>query len=308
MRKNNILYYLMAVALSSTVCTACQSEDTFSEEGKTELSLAPSVKEIGKQESVTRATTGNFFTPGDKITVDITTNRSGNNKSTSTYTLGSDGIFTGDFRFNLDNTYIKTLAARWPSDEIREGEGIKLDQRELEDYLKADRLKAHSEDANIMPTAEPVPLIFEHEQSRFSFRMAGQNANGLKIQEIILELQYDLNGNGNESCAFWGYCDGTEKASLILIPGIEIKGGSNGGNYQIVNDRYMIGMATVGNETTQYRGGIWLNKNVSVTLAANTDYLVTLTSEGYDLNATIEIHGFGQDEGFIGVPSKPTNN
>lgn len=308
MRKNNILYYLMTVVLSSTVCTACQSEDTFSEEGKTELSLAPSVKEIGKQESVTRATTGNFFTPGDKITVDITTNRSGNNKSTSTYTLGSDGIFTGDFRFNLDNTYIKTLAARWPSDEIRKGEGIKLDQRELEDYLKADRLKAHSKDVNIMPTAEPVPLVFEHEQSRFSFRMAGQNANGLKIQEIILELQYDLNGNGNESCAFWGYCDGTEKASLILIPGIEIKGGSNGGNYQIVNGRYMIGMATVGNDETQYRGGIWLNKDVSVTLAANTDYLVTLTSEGYNLNATIEIHGFGQDEGFVGVPEKPTNN
>lgn len=309
MRKNNLLYYLMVTTLSSVAITACQSEDTLDEAGETSLSLAPSIEEMGNQESVTRTTAANFFAKGDKISVDITTNRTTNANSVTTYTLDANGIFTGDFRFNLDNTYITQLDARWPNDEVRKNEGIKLDQRILEDFQKADRLKAHTKTVNIMPTAEPVPITFEHEQSRFTFRMAGQNANGLNIQEIILELQHDLNSDGQkESCAFWAYCNNTEEASLILVPGIELKGGSNGGDYTIVNKRYMIGMATVGNAQTQYRGGIWLDENIALTLKPNTDYLVTLTPEGYDLYATISIHGFGQNEGYIGVPSKPKSN
>lgn len=308
MKKTNIIFYVLATAFGSLACTACQGEeDGLSEASNAVLSLSPSVANMGKQESMTRtANTNNFFTAGEKISVDITTNRSGAAKATHTYTLNGKGVFTGDFRFNLDNTYIRSLVARWPDDATR-NEGIVLDQRDLDEFQKADRLKAESQNANIMPTAEPVPLIFSHEQSRFTFRMAGQNANGLNILSIILELQYNDPIAGKKPGAFWAYCNNTDMAQLILLPGTEIAGKGDGknGDYTIVNGRYMIGLAEVGNKDTQYTGGIWLKEDVAVTLKENTDYLVTLTPEGYNLIASIEIHGFGQDEGFIGVPSKP---
>lgn len=315
MRKNNLLYCLMAAALSGVALTACQSDDNAPDfAGETELSFVPTVTEMGSQQNLTRvADTKKFFKEGDKITVKITTSRANAKPDSCTYTLNKDGIFTGGingFRFSLDNTYIDTITAFWPTQDVRKKEGIKLDQRKWEDYLKADRLKSHpgSANKNIMPTAEPVPLTFEHEQSRFTFRMAGQNANGLNIEALILELQHDLDGNGTKDpCAFWAHCDSTETASLILVPGIELKGGTKEGEYTIVNDRYMIGMATVGNAETKYRGGIWLNKDVALTLKENTDYLVTLTPEGYNLVASITLGGFGQNEGYIGVPSKPGN-
>lgn len=309
MKKNNIATYLIAALLGSIACTACQDEDTFDGKGEMELSFAPDVQRVSNRENVTRTTTGDgFFNPNDQITVSITTSRG--TKETKLYTLNNSGIFTGDFHFNLDNTYITNLEAKWPSDQER-NRGIKLDQREWDDYQKADRLIT-PKTTNIMPTAEPVPLKFEHEQCRFSFRMAGQNANGLKIQSIVLELQYDDNPDDgitkNTAGAFWAYCNNTETASLVLVPGIEIKGDTeDNGGFPIVGDRYMIGMAEVGDENSKYTGGIWLKKNIDITLQRNTDYLITLTPEGYDLMATIEIHGFGQDEGFIGLPSKPNN-
>lgn len=310
MRKNNLLYCLMAAALSGVALTACQSDDNAPDfAGETELSFVPTVTEMGSQQNLTRvADTKKFFQTGDKITVEITTSRTDAKPASYTYTLDKNGTFTGGFRFSLDNTYIKEFTAKWPTQDVRDKEGIKLDQRKLEDYLKADRLKSHpgSANKNLMPTAEPVPLIFEHEQSRFTFRMAGQNANGLNIEALILELQHDLDGDGaKDPCAFWAYCDNTETASLILVPGIELKGGSNNGGYTIVDGRYMIGMATVGNDQTQYRGGIWLDEKVALTLKPNTDYLVTLTPEGYNLVASITLGGFGQEEGYIGVPSRP---
>lgn len=309
MRKNNLLYCLMATALSGVALTACQSDDNAPDfAGETELSFVPTVTEMGSQQNLTRvADTKKFFKEGDKITVEITTSRTDAKPDSCTYTLNKDGIFTGDFRFSLDNTYIQKLTAKWPTEAIRQKEGIKLDQREWEDYQKADRLTTpNSAVLNLMPTAEPVPLIFEHEQSRFTFRMAGQNANGLNIEALILELQHDLDGNGTKDpCAFWAYCNKTETASLILVPGIELKGGSDKGGYTIVKGRYMIGMATVGNATTQYRGGIWLDEKVALTLKPNTDYLVTLTPEGYNLVANITLGGFGQNEGYIGIPSRP---
>lgn len=309
MKKKQIIFYLLAVALGNALCTACQSNHTpLDEEGsQNTLSFSPTVSEIGKQESVTRATTTNFFKQGDKISVEITTSR-GTTDAPYDYTMDDKGVFNGDFHFNLDNTYITKLTAKWPTEDERAKEVI-LDQRKLEDHQKADYLIAHVENTNIMPTGEPLPLTFEHEQSRFTFRMAGQNANGLNILSVILELQYDDpndNTNDNISGAFWAYCDNTEMARLILLPGIEIKGSSNSDpGFQIVDGRYMIGMAEVGNATTKYTGGIWLSEDIKVQLKSNTDYLVTLTPEGYNLIANIHIGGFGQDEGFIGVPERP---
>lgn len=309
MKKKQIIYYVLAVTLGNVLCTACQSNNSpiDNEDGQSTLSLSPIVSKIGNQESMTRATTNSFFKQGDNISVEVTTSR-GTTDAPYDYTMDDKGVFTGGFRFNLDNTYITKLTAKWPSEDERT-KGVILDQRILEDHQKADYLKAHAENANIMPTGEPLPLTFEHEQSRFTFRMAGQNANGLNILSVILELQYDDPNdetNDNISSAFWAYCNNTEIARLILLPGIEIKGSSNTDHgFQIVDGRYMIGMAEVGNTTTKYTGGIWLSKEVAVTLKSNTDYLVTLTPEGYNLIANIHIGGFGQDEGFIGVPEKP---
>lgn len=301
MKRINILPPAI-LALGILALSACQAEDETSPIGGEEavLAIAPTVARMN-EESVTRTATNSFFNQGDEITVKITTNRTAAAAESFTYKYGTDGIFASaePFRFKLDNTYIKNLEALWPKEEIR-SQGIVLDQRELEAYQQADRLQALSSSANIMPTAEPVPLIFQHEQSRFTFRMAGQNANGLNILSVILELQYDDGSGENKPGAFWAYCDNTETASLILVPGTEIA--ANGAGYQVVDGRYMIGQAEVGNATTKYTGGIWLNKDVSVTLEKGTDYLVTLTPEGYNLMANIEIHGFGQDEGYVGIP------
>lgn len=301
MKRINILPPAI-LALGILALSACQAEDETSPIGGEEavLAIAPTVARMN-EESVTRTATNSFFNQGDEITVKITTNRTAAAAESYTYKYGTDAIFSSasPFRFKLDNTYIKNLEALWPKEEIR-SQGIVLDQSELEAYQQADRLQALSSSANIMPTAEPVPLIFQHEQSRFTFRMAGQNANGLNILSVILELQYDDGSEQNKPGAFWAYCDNTETASLILVPGTKIE--ANGAGYQVVNDRYMIGQAEVGNATTKYTGGIWLNKDISVTLEKGTDYLVTLTPEGYNLMANIEIHGFGQDEGYVGIP------
>lgn len=309
MKRNNILYLAIA-AFGLSSLTSCQkeNEDSASSGEEVSLSFRSSVKDMN-EENLTRAVGNNFFIAKDQISVDITTNRSSNNTSTHTYSYNEKGEFTGDFRFKLDNTYITKLVAKWPGEDVRTKDGIVLDQRKEEDFQQADRLKAHITDINIMPTVEPIPLTFTHEQSRFSFRMAGQNANGLNIQSIILELQYDENYGKEPTTppnmipgAFWAHCPGGETAELILVPGIKVAGKSNGGNFIIVDGRYMIGQATVGNETTQYTGGIWLKEDVNITLEAGKDYLVTLTPEGYNLIATITIGGFGQDEGFVGIP------
>lgn len=301
MKRINILHPAI-LALGILALSACQAEDETSPIGGEEavLAIAPTVAGMN-EESVTRTATNSFFNQGDEITVKITTNRAAAAAESYTYKYGTDAIFSSaePFRFKLDNTYIKNLEALWPKEGIR-SQGIVLDQRKLEAYQQADRLVAVSSSANIMPTAEPVPLIFQHEQSRFTFRMAGQNANGLNILSVILELQYNDGSTKNKSGAFWAYCDTTETASLILVPGTKIE--ANGAGYQVVDGRYMIGQAEVGNATTKYTGGIWLNKAISVTLEKGTDYLVTLTPEGYNLMANIEIHGFGQDEGYVGIP------
>lgn len=301
MKRINILHPAI-LALGILALSACQAEDETSPIGGEEavLAIAPTVAGMN-EESVTRTATNSFFNQGDEITVKITTNRTAATAESYTYKYGTDAIFSSasPFRFKLDNTYIKNLEALWPKEDIR-SQGIVLDQRELEAYQQADRLQALSSSANIMPTAEPVPLIFQHEQSRFTFRMAGQNANGLNILSVILELQYDDGSGQNKPGAFWAYCDNTETASLILVPGTKIA--ANGAGYQVVDGRYMIGQAEVGNATTKYTGGIWLKEAISVTLEKGTDYLVTLTPEGYNLMANIEIHGFGQDEGYVGIP------
>lgn len=303
MIRNNILYLAIATFALSTF-TGCQAEEENMASGEeVTLSFSPSVKGMN-EESLTRAVGNTFFKTKDKISVEITTSRNSTALPSMDYTYDDKGVFIGNFSFNLDNTYITKLVAKWPTDKVRKDDGIVLDQRDDKAFLQADRLKAETTDVNIMPTAEPIPLIFSHEQSRFSFRLAGQNANGLNIQSIILELQYpDPDNNGNSTPgAFWAHCPGGETAELILVPGTTVAGTNNGGSLVVVDGRFMIGQAKVGNETTQYTGGIWVNSDVNITLKAGTDYVVTLTPEGYNLIANITIGGFGQNEGYVGIP------
>ena len=290
MRIRYIIYSIVLLGLTFSFI-GCQSEDNSNIDGKEHiLSLSPTVQDMAEQ-ALTRGL-NSFFYDGDQIDVNITTSRSATIQSFS-YTYGAaTNIFSGDFRFNLDNTSISKLEALWPSKDVRD-EGLITDQRELKDYQKADRLKAEASTINIMPTAEPIPLAFKHEQSRLTFRLAGQNANGLVIKDLILELTYN-----SDKLAFWAYCKADGTAELILPENVQIRSALADGG------RMMVGLVTVAGATANstYRGAIYIPNSTNIQTVASTDYLVTLTPEGYNLTASITIRGFSQDEGHVGIP------
>lgn len=267
-----------------------------------QLELLPSIAEMNEVTIKTRISGNRFFDVGDKITVNITTSREGATSESYTYTYGGDATFTGGFNFPPDNTYIKELVALWPEEGSEARKKVITDQRKYEDYKQANRLKAMASTQNIMPTAAPVPLLFEHEQSRMVFRMAGQNANGLIIKELLLELQADIDENEtNKKSGFWAYCEeeGVLNARLIL------PSGSQFGEDSDSDGLMMIGLATVGRAGTNdfdYRGVIYIPRSTDIELEPNHDYLVTLTPEGFDLFATITIDGFPQSEGHVAIP------
>ena len=290
MRIQSIIYTTVLLGLISSFI-GCQSENDSNMDGKEQtLSLSPTVQDMISQ-ALTRSL-NSFFYDGDQIDVNIITSRSATIQS-FTYTYGAaTNIFSGDFRFNLDNTSISKLEALWPSKDVRD-EGLITDQRELKNYQKADRLKAEASTINIMPTAEPIPLAFKHEQSRLTFRLAGQNANGLIIKDLILELTYNSN-----KTAFWAYCKTDGTAELILPESVQI------GPALADGGRMMVGLVTVASATANstYRGVIYIPNKTNIQTIASTDYLVTLTPEGYNLTASITIRGFSQDEGYVGIP------
>lgn len=290
MRIQSIIYTIVLLGLTSSFI-GCQSENDSNVDGKEHtLSLSPTVQDMTSQ-ALTRSL-NSFFYDGDQIDVNITTSRSATIQN-FTYTYGAaTNIFSGDFRFNLDNTHVSKLEALWPSKDVRD-EGLITDQRELKDYQKADRLKAEASTINIMPTAEAIPLAFKHEQSRLTFRLAGQNANGLVIKDLILELIYNSN-----KTAFWAYCKADGTAELILPENVQI------GPDLADEGRMMIGLVTVAGATANstYRGAIYIPNKTNIQTVASTDYLVTLTPEGYNLTASITIRGFSQDEGYVGIP------
>lgn len=294
--------YIVAAIAGMSLFTACQSDDTsIAEANEKELTLYPTVSNMGQQ-ILTRAAANNFFKSGDEVTVKVTTNRLSGNKSSHTYSYDATGTFSGinnPFRFKLDNTYITQLVASWPTDAIRT-EGIITDQRKFEEYRKADWLSAEAKTTNILPTAEPVPLLFEHEQSRLTFRVAGQNAYGIDIKDLIVELDAVLEeGKGAEKAAFRAHCKADGTAELILPAGTKIAPDGTEGS------RSLIGLVTLDSRdeaVKDYRGSIYIPGNTNITLKKNTDYLVTLTPQGYDLYAQITINGFSQGEGYVGIP------
>ncbi len=305
MKIKSIIYALMAlgVAVSATSCRNDGNDPVTPAEGQ-ELVLLPSIGKMQEKVITLRSGGSNsFFEDGDKITVKITTSREV--KSSHEYTYGGS-TFTGGFKFTPDNTYIKELVALWPEESSTGRAQVITDQRKYVDYKQANRLKAVGSTKNIMPTAAPVPLVFVHEQSSITFRLAGQNANGLIIKSLLLELKDNGTGKG-----FWAYCgDGSEgkdevgkgalNAKMILPEGIHlgpVPAGTEG--------RMKIGLVTVGeagSNDKDYRGIMYIPNSTDITLKANHDYVVTLTPEGYDLNAMVYIAGFPQSEGHVAVP------
>lgn len=302
MRLSSLTYTIM-VAAGVFFLAACQNDnDTQMTDNEVLLSFVPTVEDMGTK--VITRTSGDdvFFADNDKITVTMEDSRIG--ASSNNYIFnGSEGKFTGDVRFKLDNTYFPKIIALWPTEEER-NKGIITDQRKAEDFKKADRLKAQASTDNIMPTAASIPLRFTHEQSKITFRLAGQNANGLDIKELILELQADLNYNGTGTpnpvaTAFWAYCESADgNAELILPPGIILKP-------KVTDKPYNIGLVTIKSKNSavnDYRGSIYLDSSTNLTLEANKDYVVTLTPSGANWNAVISISEFGQNEGYVGIP------
>lgn len=293
---------VLGVAASFGSCRDNAAEPIELAEGQ-QLSFLPSIKGMNEEVIRTRAAESSFFVDDDEISVKITTSRTGAIEKNYPYTY-KEGTFTGDFKFSPDNTYISKLIALWPAEDSEGRSKIITDQREYESYKQANRLKATGSTDNIMPTAAPVPLVFEHEQSRITFRLAGQNANGLIIKSLLLELEgVDLgDGEGGRGVGFWAYCEeeGTLNAKMILPAGIQF--GPNEDN----DERMKIGLVTVGtagSSAGDYRGIMYIPNRTNISLVANHDYLVTLTPEGYDLMATITISGFPQPDGdHVGIP------
>lgn len=303
MRYRSLLYSLI-VCCHVVLLPACQSDDIApspQNSADRKLTFSPSVEGMTVT-PLSRAPGSVFFVDGDAITVEIKTSRDAT-VVPYVYTYGG-GKFTGDFVFQTDNSYIVDLEAWWPTKDSPARDSIITDQRLYENYMQANRLKAVAHSANIMPTAEPVPLVFSQEHSRVTFRLAGQNANGLIIKSLVLELHADIDEDGTkEDKGFWAYCtDGGEINAMLVVPaGVHL-----GPEPPVAgNGRIPIGLVTVGSKGSSehdYRGIIYIPSSTDITLEPNHDYLITLTPEGYDMFGAVSIARFPQGEGKVAIP------
>ncbi len=285
--------YKILMVASVFAFVGCQTEDEFSKKGSGyELMFTPQFKESLSTD--TRALGDDFFVEGNSITVDLVASNAAGTQSI-TYTYGADRIFRGNpgFRFHLDDTYVTSLSARWPHDAVRQN-GLVTDQRELAAYKSADWLSGgvSSDIEGIMPTDAPVPLVFQRENVLLDFELVGQNTTGLDIESLLIELQ----SGGNEgSKAFWAYCENPNgHAELILPPGSQI----------LSPDNYLIGRIRVSGQSNDYT---IIFPKTDLTLEAGHRYLVTLTPQGYLMNAYVYLTGFIDSDEGIAIPfQKPT--
>ena len=289
--KNSILLISMFISISFL---ACQKEDGVTGmEAGSDLTFNPVVKD--RTSISTRALGDYFFTEGGEINVQLKTSVAGSTTQSFIYTYGADKIFRGNpgFHFPLNDTYITELNAYWPTQAERNA-GFATDQRLLQDYKTADWMTAsHSiEMEGIMPTSAPVPLTFVRENVMLDFELVGQNTKGLDIQSLLIELQ----SNG-QSTAYWAYCDNPNgHAELIL----------KGGTAIFAPENYLIGRITV-SDNSNYT---IIFPQTDKALEGGKRYQVTLTPQGYYMNAYVMIGGWNtiEDEG-IGIPfQQPTPN
>ncbi|MCC8035005.1 MAG: fimbrillin family protein [Rikenellaceae bacterium] len=278
------LIYICTAAALALACSNEEGENGYGLE-KGELAFSGSVYQR-TDGTLSRAGADDFFQSGYMIDVTLTTNYDSTPQNFQ-YSYQSGGIFRGSpaFYFSLDDSYITDLVAIWPSQDIRD-EGLITDQRELENFRKADWLTAEASAQNIMPTEAPVPLFFERENTMIEFEIAGQNAEGIDIQSLVLELEVE----GTDPTAFWAYCgDPNGNAMLILDETVSLSS----------TESYLIGRMSV---TDNYTYTI-IFPAVTLPLEKGKRYLVTLTAQGYDMDSFVYIGTFTQDENSgIGIP------
>lgn len=288
--KKNI--YIISAFLLATLLHGCHTEDdTQKPKFSGELTFAPVVKDL--QTGKSRAIGDDFFVNGNQIAVTITSSKPGSTPRTLPYTYGTDRIFRGSppYHFTLDDTYITTLTAKWPADDVRAA-GLITDQRELADYKAADWMSGGvtTETIGIVPTDTPVPLVFSRDNVLLDFELVGQNTTGLNITSLLIELQTTDNEGAR---AFWAYCGNPNgHAELIMNPGSRI----------LSSDNYLIGRINVENQSTDYT---IIFPKTDITLEAGHRYLITLTPQGYFMDAYVFIAGFADADGGIAIPFQP---
>lgn len=285
MKKIAIISFALAGLTLFGSCSK-DKEQGFTEK---ELTFAPVVDQMESPE--TKSDGNNFFETGYQIDINITTAAKPTAPFVYTYNK-SDGIFRGNppFRFTLDDDYITTLEAVWPAGYNPAAPFI-TDQRLLENFRKADRLKATGTLTGVMPTNAPVPLHFERQNTMLEFELAGQNTEGLRIKSLLIELQ----NPAGQAQAYWAYC-GTDNgnAQLILPPNTRI----------LAQEGYLIGTLTVvpdDNYTIIF-------PLTDITLEAGKRYLVTLTPQGYPMNIYCFVGEWNEDPNTgVGIPfQQPT--
>ncbi len=282
--------YNLYILLPAIILTACNQDDILT--GKTsgnELIFA-SVVENHINGSHSRAIGDDFFVTGNTITIDLFTSSDPGTGLPFKYEYGSDRIFRGipGFTFPLDDTYITSLTARWPSDDIR-STGLVTDQRLLADYKSADWLSGGVSTSieGIIATDAPVPLVFQRENVLLDFELVGQNTTGLDIESLLIELQ---SGTSEGSRAFYAYCGNPNgHAELIMPPGSQI----------LSPDNYLIGRIRVAGGNNDYTV---IFPKTELTLQAGHRYLVTLTPQGYLMDTYVFIAGFSDADGGLAIP------
>lgn len=278
------IYNYIIILLILTVSGACSGdENSVATTNTQELTLSSVVNEAPTVE--TKLSADDFFEDGFGIDISIwATNNASEQKFV--YYYGSDGIFRGNpgYYFTLDDNYIDSLSAVWPITDIRDQPFI-TDQREFENFRKADWMIAKTSERGIMPTDKPVPLNFTRENTKLEFELAGQNTEGLDIESLLIELH-----SGGSPVAYWAYCGNINgHAELILEKGTQLTS----------PDQYLIGTMKVAGNTENYT---IIFPQTDITLEAGKRYLVTLTPEGYFMSAYISIGGWDQGDDGIGIP------
>lgn len=277
---------------------ACQSEEDILPQGNSELTLSSSIEEM-KGTAGSRATGEGFFQAGNEIEVNLTTITSGGTETTQpayTYAYGNDRIFRGNpgYHFALDDSYIKTLNAKWPTAAVR-ASGIKTDQQLLTDYKASDWMSGSLVSGaayGIAPTNTPVPLVFTRENVLLDFELVGQNNAELKVKSLWIDIQ-----DSDNSIVHWAYCGNSNgHAELILLAGSKIFSKGN----------RLTGGVLVSGQASDFA---IIFPETDLVLEAGHRYLITLTPQDHFMNAHVYVSGFVEEEGGIGIPlQQPTLN
>ncbi|MCC8020247.1 MAG: fimbrillin family protein [Rikenellaceae bacterium] len=286
---------LIYICAAAVLAFSCNSDNAESGGGGTPgdgaagsaLTLSVSVDDRADG-SVSRAVGDEFFGSGYEIDVHLETSYNTATQS-FVYTYQGNNIFssTSPFYFATDDTYITELTAIWPRQSVRD-QGLLTDQREFENFRLADWLTAEATSLNVMPTDAAVPLNFERDNVLVEFEIAGQNAEGIDIKELIIEIEVE-----DTPTAFWAYCgDENGHAQILLDKTTSLRS----------DESYLIGRMKV---TDNYEYTI-IFPAVDIDLVPGHRYLVTLTAQGYDIDAYVFIGGWVQPGEYgIGIPFAP---